>query len=204
MSGLKVACYAAGIIGSSFAVNFVMHGIMCHVYVTNEDRRTRGTAAIERVVDSLEKLGVVDAEKKRAIWNNIHVTTDPAEAFAGVSLIQENGPEKLDVKREIMQIIDRYAPVDAVFASSTSGMSISDIAALSEHPERCIGAHPFNPPHLIPLVEITKGSMTQQAYVDKAIEIYRAAGKEPVVLNKEKKGFIANRFSHAEIGRAHV
>ena len=202
MSELKVACYAAGIIGSSFAVNFAMKGIECHVYVTNEDRKTRGTAAIERVIDSLKKLGVVDEEKKRAIWDKIRVTTDPTEAFSGVSLIQENGPEKLEVKREIMQIIDQYAPADAVFASSTSGMSITEIAALSAHPERCIGAHPFNPPHLIPLVEITKGEQTQQSYVDKALGIYRAAGKEPVVLNKEKKGFIANRFSHAVLREA--
>ena len=194
---MKVACYAAGIIGSSFAANFAMKGIECSVYVTNEDRAQRGSTAIERVLASLVKLGGIQECDLAEIRARIHVTTDPAQAFSGVSLIQENGPEKPEIKKEIMAVIDEYAPSDAVFASSTSGMSITKIAETARYPERCIGAHPFNPPHLIPLVELTKGEKTQDRYLQKALEIYRLAGKEPIVLRKEKIGFVANRLSHA-------
>lgn len=196
MEKRKVACYAAGIIGSSFAVNFALKGFHCEVYIIEEDK-ILAPASIQKVIDSLKNLGALDDEGEKRIWSNIHITLDAAEALSDVSLIQENCPENLKIKREIMKTIDKYAPADAVVASSTSGMSISLIAEGSAHPERCIGAHPFNPPHLIPLVEITKGVMTEDKYVLKAKEIYKAAGKEPVVLNKEKPGFIANRFSHA-------
>jgi len=202
MEKMKTACYAAGVIGSSFAVSFALNDIECRVYVTNEDRKTRGTAAIEKVLDSLVQIEAISAERRQEVRERIIVTTDPKEAFDGVSLIQENGPEKLEVKQEILEVIEQYAPEDAIVASSTSGMPVTDIAAKAKHPERCIGAHPFNPPHLIPLVEITKGEKTTQECVDKAVAIYRQAGKEPVVLLKEKKGFIANRFSHAVLREA--
>lgn len=194
---MKLACYAAGVIGSSFAVNFAMSGAECAVYVTNEDRKTRGTAAIEKVIASLQGFGALTDAEACKVRSRILVTTDPAEAFSGVSLIQENGPENLEVKREIMEIIDRYAPADAVLASSTSSLPITAIAETAKHPERCIGAHPFNPPHLIPLVEITKCAATAKETVEKALRIYRFVGKEPVVLNADKIGFIANRFQHA-------
>lgn len=194
---MKLACYAAGVIGSSFAVNFAMSGAECAVYVTNDDRKTRGLTAIERVIDSLRSFHVLTEEEAQAVRSRILVTTDPAEAFADVCLIQENGPENLETKHEIMKIIDRYAPADAILASSTSSLPITAIAETAEHPERCIGAHPFNPPHLIPLVEITKCAATSRQTLDRALEIYRAVGKEPVVLNVDKIGFIANRFQHA-------
>ena len=202
MSKRKIACYAAGVIGSSFAVNFAMSGMDCFVYVTNDDRKMRGSVMIDSILDSLETIGAISAERHREIRDHIVVTTDAAEAFKGADLIQENGPEKLDVKQEIMDRVELYAPEDAVIASSTSGMPVTEISAKMKHPERCIGAHPFNPPHLIPLVEITKGEKTQEAKIQKAIAIYREAGKEPVVLQKEKKGFIANRFSHAVLREA--
>lgn len=194
---MKLACYAAGVIGSSFAVNFAMKGIPCAVYVTNEDRKERAAASIERIIASLREFGAINDATAETVRTNILLTTDPAEAFRGVALIQENAPENLELKQQVLAVIEQYAPVDAVIASSTSSLSISDIAKKAMHPQRCIGAHPFNPPHLIPLVEITKSSQTSDAAVNKAIAAYRAAGKEPVVLNREMPGFIANRFQHA-------
>lgn len=199
---MKVACYAAGIIGSSFAVNFAMKGMECSVYVTNDDRAARGTASIIKVLDSMIALGGIPAEERENVLSRIHVTTNPADAFRGVSLIQENGPESPAAKAEIMAVIDRYAPSSAVFASSTSGMSITKIAETALFPERCIGAHPFNPPHLIPLMELTKGEKTEDRYLKKALDIYRMAGKEPIVLQKEKIGFVANRLSHVVLREA--
>lgn len=194
---MKLACYAAGVIGSSFAVNFAMKGIACAVYVTNEDRKTRSAAAIEKVIESLKSFNALDDAAAKAVRANILITTDPAEAFADVDLVQENAPENLELKQQVLTVIEQYAPADAIIASSTSSLSISAIAEKAEHPERCIGAHPFNPPHLIPLVEITKNAATTPEAIEKAIRCYKAAGKEPVVLNREMPGFIANRFQHA-------
>lgn len=201
MNERKVACCAAGVIGSGFAVNFAMSGMECGVYVIPADV-VPATEAIGGVLDALARLHVIKAEDKADILRRIHITTDPAEALRDVCFVQENGPERLDIKRELLALVDEYAPQEAVFASSTSGMSITDIAQGSRYPQRCIAAHPFNPPYLIPLVEITKGEQTEQTYIDRAVSFYRAAGKEPVVLRKEKKGFIANRFSHAVLREA--
>jgi 3-hydroxyacyl-CoA dehydrogenase len=93
--------------------------------------------------------------------------------------------------------VDKYAPPDAIFASSTSGLLITEIARLSERPERCLGAHPYNPPHLIPLVEINKGEKTSEETVQRTCAFYESLGKAPVVLRKEALGFIANRLAMA-------
>lgn len=201
MNEKRVACCAAGVIGSGFAVNFAMGGMECGVYVIEEDV-IPAHHAIDGVLDALEKLNVIKVEDKTVLRRRIHITTDPAEALHDVCFVQENGPERLDIKRQLLALVDEYAPSEAVFASSTSGMSITDIAEGSRYPQRCIAAHPFNPPYLIPLVEITRGEQTEQTYIDRAVAFYRAAGKEPVVLRKEKKGFIANRFSHAVLREA--
>lgn len=114
-----------------------------------------------------------------------------------VQYVQESGPENYDVKKAVLAILDKYGSPETIFASSTSGLLITEIAKGSQHPERCIGAHPYNPPHLIPLVEITKGEQTSNAVVKVANDFYRLLGKEPIVLQKEALGFISNRLQIA-------
>ena len=127
----------------------------------------------------------------------IEYTTSLAEAVKDADFIQESGPENYDVKRSIMEAVDRFAPQDAIYASSTSGLLITEIAKASKYPQRCLGGHPYNPPLLIPLVEITKGERTSQEAVDAAKAFYAGIGKEPIVLNRETLGFIANRLQIA-------
>jgi 3-hydroxyacyl-CoA dehydrogenase len=129
--------------------------------------------------------------------NSVHVTKDRKTAFQNVQFIQECGPENYEIKQSIIKMLDENAPSDAIIASSTSGLLISEITKYSDHPERCVGAHPFNPPHLIPLVEITKSEKTTPETVDTVVAFYKKIGKEPVVLKKESLGFIANRIAHA-------
>jgi len=193
----KVACCGAGVIGSSFAVLFALKGFPVNVYDVNEDALANSRKSVGTILGTLESENVITAEQKAEILNRINFTTDPAKAFGDVQFIQENGPEKLEIKQSIVSSLDQYAPDDCVIASSTSGMKISDIAAKSTKANRYVGAHPWNPPLLIPLVEIAKSEATDPEAVQTAVDFYRMVDKEPIVMQKEKLGFVANRLAHA-------
>ena len=122
---------------------------------------------------------------------------DAAAAAAGADFIQESGPEREDLKIKLFNVIDGAAPPETVIASSSSGLLISRVTVECKHPERCVIGHPFNPPHLIPLVEVVGGAKTSRAAVDKAMAFYRAVGKHPILIKKEVKGHVANRLQAA-------
>lgn len=193
----KVACVGAGTIGASFAAHFALKGYPVNVYDVSEEMLEKGKQSVKAVLDSLKKESVITEERESEILGRIAYFTDPGKAFADVQFVQENGPEKLEIKQSIVAMLDQYTPDDCVIASSTSGMKISDITAKSEKAERYVGAHPWNPPHLIPLVEIGKGEKTADETVQTAVDFYKAVDKEPVVMRKEKLGFVANRLAHA-------
>ena len=125
-------------------------------------------------------------------------TADLAEALAGVDLVQENGPERLDFKQKLYGQLDELLPPDVIIASSSSGIKMSEIqSGAALHPERCVIGHPFNPPHLIPLVEVVGGTKTSEQTVQRAIAFYNSIGKKAVRLNKEMPGHVANRLQGA-------
>jgi 3-hydroxyacyl-CoA dehydrogenase len=194
---MKAACYAAGVIGSSWATNFSMQGCEVYVYDLKDSLLEQAKAHIQSNLEHLRDAGCLTQEEADQAAGRIHYTTSVEEAVSGADFIQESGPENLDIKRSIIQTIEQYAPADCPIASSTSGLRVTDIAAGAAHPERLVGAHPFNPPHLIPLVELTKGEQTDEKFVTAAVDFYRKMKKEPIVLKKEKIGFVANRLSHA-------
>ncbi len=194
----KVACSGAGIIGSSFAASFALAGYPTNVYEINEECKEKAETAVNAVFDSMIKLGYAPAEKVEDARKRVFYTTDSAEAFGDVQFIQENGPERIEVKQSIVANLDKYAPAEAIVCSSTTGLKISDIAAKSQHPERYLGAHPWNPPHLIPLVECAQWQgVTDPQTVETALAFYKSMGKEPIVMKKEMPGFVANRLAHA-------
>ena len=128
--------------------------------------------------------------------DRVRCTTSMEEALCGVQLVQESVPERYEIKQAVLAQVDEFAGDRVIYASSTSGLLISEIAKLSQYPERCIGAHPYNPPHLIPLVELV-GPAGSEAAVETARQFYTQLGKEPVVLHQEVPGFIANRIQTA-------
>lgn len=190
-----IAMYGAGTIGGGFAAYFALKGLNVNVYVRSEASIGRATPKIQEAIDSYVKYGLVDDGQK--IWDKIKITTDPAEAFTGVYFVQENGAENLEQKHEMVAVMEKYMPVDGIIASSSSGTKVTDIAAKAEHPERIIVGHPFNPAYLLPLIEICGGEKTSPEVIAQAREFYKMYDKAPVVLNKEKNGFIANRLMHA-------
>ena len=191
-----ITVIGSGVIGASWATNFAFRECEVRLYDTAEDALANGKNAVLRNLNNFVHYGVIRQDDVAPIAARITYTTDIAQALEGAYLVQEAGPDQYPIKQAILAQVDEYAP-DALFLSSTSGLSITEIAKHSAHPDRCMGGHPFNPPHLIPLVEISKGEKTSQEAVDKAVAFFESINKVPVVCKKEKLGFIANRIQWA-------
>ena len=193
----RAACLGGGVIGASWAIQFAMHGLDTALYDINGEQLEKSRSQMEKSLDTLLKYEAITAERKDEIVRLVHFTDSMEEAVSGAQFLQESGPERLNVKRSILAQAEQYALPEAIYASSTSGLLITDIAAEAKHPERCVGAHPYNPPHLIPLVELTRGEATSEGNLDLAYAFYQSIGKEAVLLRRECPGFIANRLQLA-------
>lgn len=193
----SVACVGAGVIGYSWALYFSLKKLTVYVYDLTDEKLNLARNRIHESLLNLMKNGVVTESEMTEIENRIHYTTSMEEAVKNVQFITESGPENYDIKKEMAKQMEQYTSPQTIIASSTSGLLVSEIASVAEHPERFIGAHPYNPPHLIPLVELTKGEKTSPEVLETAKEFYQMIGKEPVVLQKEALGFICNRIQMA-------
>jgi 3-hydroxyacyl-CoA dehydrogenase len=140
---------------------------------------------------------MADREKGEAGLVALKACAELSEAVENVGFVQESVYEDYQVKRGVFQDIDRHAPRDALIATSSSGLSISRIQSAARYPERCLAGHPYNPPHLIPLVEIAPGEKTSKEAVEEARKFYESVGKTPVILNRAVPGYLANRMSAA-------
>ncbi|KZY44495.1 3-hydroxybutyryl-CoA dehydrogenase, partial [Roseovarius sp. HI0049] len=150
-------------------------------------------AVVETGWVSLTALGLAPG----ASMDRLTVTDDLEEAVEGVDFIQESGPERLDIKQALYKRLGEVVPADVVIGSSTSGLTMTEIAAECVTPARCVIGHPFNPPYLLPLVEIIGGKQTDKAAVEWAAKFYELAGKAPLVMKKEVPGFVATRLQEA-------
>lgn len=192
----RIACIGSGVIGSSWATNFAMKGYPVNLYDIDEKALARAKERIELNLNNMVELEAISQETADNAKKSVTYTMSLEEALKDVQFIQESLPEHYEVKQETLKIIDQYAP-EALYASSTSGLLITEIAKYSEYAHRCVGAHPYNPPHLIPLVELTKGEKTDEGTVEAVKNFYQSINKEPVVLQKELLGFISNRLQAA-------
>ena len=193
----KVACVGAGVIGYSWALYYSLKKLEVYVYDLTEEKLELAKKRIHDSLLNLMKNDVVDENEISLIEGRIHYTTSIEEAVKEVQFITESGPENYEVKQKMAEEMERYTASDTIIATSTSGLLVSEIAKNAIHPERFIGAHPYNPPHLIPLVELTKGDKTSDEVLECAKEFYQLIDKEPVVLQKDALGFICNRIQMA-------
>ena len=193
----KVACVGAGVIGYSWALYYSLKKLSVTVYDITEDKIDLAKNRIHESLLNLEKNNVVQENEISEIESRITYTTSMEAAVKDVQFITESGPENYEVKQKMAEEMEKYTADDTIIASSTSGLLVSEIAKNAKHPERFIGAHPYNPPHLIPLVELTKGDKTDEHVLEVAKEFYQSIDKEPVVLQKEALGFICNRIQMA-------
>lgn len=193
----RVCCVGTGVIGSSWAAAFAVHGNQVALYDLKPELLYSARERILAIFHQLREAGVLDDQSAAEAMGRLHFTTDLAEAAGDAQWIQENAPDRLELKKSVLSQIEGCCPPNAVVASSTSNLLISKIAEDAARPERCIGGHPYNPPHLIPLVEVTRGPKTGDETVAAAVEFYSSCGKTPVVLQKETIGFISNRLQMA-------
>ncbi|WP_371379431.1 3-hydroxyacyl-CoA dehydrogenase family protein [Sporomusa aerivorans] len=193
----KIACIGAGVIGAGWATNFAVRGYPVVIYDIMQAQLDAAKDTVKENLDFLVKKEIISSQSAATALAMVSYTLNLEEAVKNAQFIQESGPEKYEIKQKVLAEIEEYTRADTIIASSTSGLLITEIAKYAKHPERCIGGHPYNPPHLIPLVEITKGEQSSAETVHCAKEFYTLLGKEPVVLNKETLGFIANRLQMA-------
>jgi 3-hydroxyacyl-CoA dehydrogenase len=190
----RVAVVGTGVIGASWVAHFLAQGL--DVVATDPspgaEDRLRTDVAVHWPI--LTELGLVDG----ASIDRLQFTVDVETAVGEADFVQENGPERIDLKHALFAALDRATRPDVVLASSSSGLLPSAIqAGCPKHPERVLIGHPFNPPHLIPLVEVVPGAGTSEAAVDRAVAFYTAVGKRPIRLRQEVPGHVANRLQAA-------
>jgi 3-hydroxyacyl-CoA dehydrogenase len=188
-----IAVVGAGIIGASWTAYFLARGFAVRATDTRADGDAFIRDYIEKAWPTLVRIGLARGADKDQ-WT-FHRT--PAEAAAGADFVQENVFERLDLKQQVLAEIDAALPPDRVIASSTSGFMPSELQARCRNPQRVVVGHPFNPPHLVPLVEVVGGKQTEPAAVDWSVGFYDAIGKKAIRLNKEVTGHIANRLQLA-------
>src|SRR6266705_2826556 len=190
----RVAIIGTGVIGASWSAQFLAKGLD----VVATDVAPDAEASLRRFVKAawpaLERLGLAPG----ASQSRLAFTADMPAAVRAADLVQENGPERIDFKEKLYRQLDELLPADVIIASSSSGLTMSAIqSACDLHPERCVIGHPFNPPHLVPLVEIVGGAKTSEATIERASEFYTGLGKQAVRLRKEVPGHVANRLQAA-------
>jgi 3-hydroxyacyl-CoA dehydrogenase len=189
----RVAIVGTGLIGSSWAAYYLAHGL--DVVATDPVPGTEGKVRqyIEAAWPALAKIGLVPG----ASTSRLQFTGDLKEAVAGADLVQENAPEREPIKIKLFAEIDSILPPPAILASSTSGIPMSRIQSECKHPERCVTGHPFNPPHLVPLVEVVGGAKTSAETIERVMRFYTTMGKRALHIRKEISGHVANRLSAA-------
>jgi len=189
----RVGLAGAGVIGGGWALHYLRMGLDVDVY----DPAPRAEADLLRMLEVswplLERMGL----RPGASPDRIRFHADLAAAVGEADMVQENSPEDSALKRAVLAAIDRAAPPDVVIASSTSGFAMTMLQADCARPQRCVVGHPFNPPYLIPLVEVVGGERTDPAAVDWLTAFYAAVGKRPLRLSRELPGFVGNRLQEA-------
>jgi 3-hydroxyacyl-CoA dehydrogenase len=190
----RVAIIGTGVIGASWASLFLAKGLD----VVATDVAPGAEAALKHFVaaawPALQRLGLASG----ASQSRLSFTAALTDAVKEADLVQENGPEKIEFKKTLYRQLDEVLHPSVIIASSSSGLTMSEIqSACERHPERCVIGHPFNPPHLIPLVEIVGGEKTSRDTIERTDEFYTSIGQRTVRVNKEMPGHVANRLQAA-------
>jgi carnitine 3-dehydrogenase len=188
-----VACVGAGVIGGGWVAYFLANGFRVRAWDPAPDAESRLRTHVDAAWPALTELGPAPG----AGIDNLTVTGELADAVADADYVQESAPEQLDLKRRLLADIDVATPEHVVIGSSTSGYGMTEMAVDAVGGHRLVVAHPFNPPYLIPLVEVVGGKRTTADVVTWTAEFFRYIGKSVIVMDREVPGFIGNRLQEA-------
>lgn len=189
----QVTVVGTGVIGVGWIGRFLAQGYDVIATDIAENAEERMRAAIDKAWPAIEKHGVAPGASKEKLT----FEPDLAKAVANADLIQENAPEREDIKRKLLAEIDKHAKPNAIIASSTSGLMPSTLQSDCANPERVIVAHPFNPVYLVPLVELVGGQATSAEVIERAEQFYHSIQMKPLVVKTEIEGHIADRLMEA-------
>ena len=200
MQNSVAAVIGAGLIGRGWAIVFARAGWQVKLYDINADALQMAQREVSTQLNLLSSNGLCD--DTAAMQNNIHYIADLAEALDSADYVQECGPEVLDAKRELFDKLDQLSAPETILASSSSGLMTSEFAEKLQGRQRALVVHPVNPPHLVPLVELSPASWTDPAITQRAHDIMTAVGQSPIIVQKEIAGFILNRLQGALLNEA--
>lgn len=189
----KVAIVGTGLIGANWAAHYLASGLDVIATDPAPDAESRLRRSVDEAWELLSTIGLASgANRDRLVF-----MSDLKEAVSQADFIQENVPERLLLKTKVFAQMDEAAPPETILASSASGLSMDAIQSGCKHPERCVIGHPFNPPHIIPLVEVVGGAKTLEAVIERAMAFYASIGKKPIRLRKVLPGHVGNRLQAA-------
>ena len=189
----RVTSIGAGPIGGGWTAHFLARGYDVTAYLHDVSETDTFHAILNTAWDSLTELGLAEGASR----DRLRIVTDLEQALEGAQFVQESAPERLEIKQALYKKMGDLLPAEIVIGSSTSGLTMTEIQATCATPERCVIGHPFNPPYLLPLVEIVGGDRTAPAAVTWAGAFYEHAGKAPLLMKKEIPGFVATRLQEA-------
>ena len=188
-----ITSIGAGPIGGGWTAHFLAQGYNVNAYLHSENEIKAFKSILQTAWVSLSALGLAEG----ASIDNLNITTNLEESLKGTDFVQESAPERLEIKQTLYQKLGELVESNVVISSSTSGLTMTEIQKQCSTPERTVIGHPFNPPYLLPLVEIVGGKKTNPEAVNWASEFYKSAGKSPLVMKKEIPGFVATRLQEA-------
>ena len=189
----RIAVVGTGVIGASWTAYYLARSFD----VVATDPAPTAEANLRTYVDEAWKALMTVGLSPGAALDRLSFTPDLKEALSKADFVQESGPERSDFKIDLFANMDDATPADSIIASSSSGLTMSVIQSKCKRPGRCLIGHPFNPPHIIPLVEVVGGAKTSPAAIEQAMKFYASIGKKPIFLRKEFPGHVANRLQAA-------
>src|SRR5215510_1477810 len=189
----RIAIVGTGVIGASWAAQYLARGFDVIATDPGPNAEPNLRAYVDAAWPALTQIGLTAGASR----DRLSFTTDMKKALAQADFVQENAPERPEFKIKLFAEMDDATPVDSIIASSSSGITPSVMQTNCTHPERVLVGHPFNPPHIIPLVEVVGGTKTSPEAIQSAMAFYASIGKKPIQLRKELPGHVANRLQAA-------
>ncbi len=193
----RVAVIGAGLMGFGVATEFARFGYQVSIYNTKEETSKEAMAQISEALDLMVETELITSDEAKAAYSNVRPTTDIVDATTGADFVHEAAFELLTLKQEIFARLDEICPPPIILATNTSGLLVTDIASATKHPERVVATHYFQPPHFVPLVEVSGGEKTDPGVVELTARVLMGMRKKVAVIDVELPGFIGNRIQRA-------
>jgi 3-hydroxybutyryl-CoA dehydrogenase len=193
----NISVIGAGFIGPGIAQIFAARNYHVYLLDIKEEILAKAIESIRSNLSAMAQKGLIQKSEIDAIVRRIKTTTDMAEASSEAQLVIEAVTENLELKQKVFQDLDRLCSPEAILATNTSVISVTEIAAKANRRQRIVGTHFWNPPYIIPLVEVIKGKDTSEETMETTYQLLKNAGKHPIRVMKDAPGFVANRLQHA-------